>query len=356
MSTSKYKLSDTDNSGRDYYRDETTGAVFADVVGQLNAVTEEGEPLYPIGVATPEPEAPAKHRHYELCYRAHSNTSFYPENRAVLACRGFDEVVADLKLIGAGEQVLDKIERLFVAWQSSRGNCISSMITGPANFPTRRAEKANQSEHNRYAEYWDYYQKVKTAMAKEAYYEAHPEARPISSTDSDAVTRLTTKLEGLESQRTMNNAVNKIVRQKPKGEPTDEKMGALEKLGVSHLAAQRLFVKNCFGGVGIESYVNQNLGGNIKRIKERIAELKSTAERETESKEIGDGVQFVTDTEAMRVYFEFPGKPDDETRTLLKSNGFKWTPSQGHWGRKLTTNAEYSAKRVTAALAQAKAA
>jgi hypothetical protein len=102
--------------------------------------------------------------------------------------------------------------------------------------------------------------------------------------------------------------------------------------------------------------VNQNLGGNIKRIKERIAELKSTAERETESKEIGDGVQFVTDAESMRVYFEFPGKPDDETRTLLKSNGFKWTPSQGHWGRKLTTNAEYSAKRVAAALAQAKAA
>jgi len=54
MSTSKYKLTDTDNAGRDYYRDETTGAVFADVDGQLNAITAHGEPLYPIGVATPD--------------------------------------------------------------------------------------------------------------------------------------------------------------------------------------------------------------------------------------------------------------------------------------------------------------
>jgi len=54
MSTSKYKLSYTDNSGRDYYTNESTGAVFADVDGQLNAITAHGEPLYPIGVATSE--------------------------------------------------------------------------------------------------------------------------------------------------------------------------------------------------------------------------------------------------------------------------------------------------------------
>ena len=59
--TSKYKLSYTNGSGRDYYTDQTNGDVFADVDGQLNALTEEGEPLCSIGVATPEPEADINH-------------------------------------------------------------------------------------------------------------------------------------------------------------------------------------------------------------------------------------------------------------------------------------------------------
>lgn len=45
-------------------------------------------------------------------------------------------------------------------------------------------------------------------------------------------------------------------------------------------------------------------------------------------------------------HFEFPGKPDDQTRSLLKSNGFKWTPSQNHWGRKLTGNASEAVRQV----------
>ena len=347
MITSKYKLSYTNNSGRDYYTDQSTGAVFADVDGQLNAVTEEGEPLYSVGVATPEKVKPAKHRHYELCYRAHSNTSFHPERRAVSACRDFEEVLADLKLIGAGEQVLDKIERLFVAWQSRKGNCISSMITGPANFPTRRAEKANNTEHNSYTEYWDYYQKVKTAIAREAYYAAHPEARPISSSDSDAVARLTAKLGGLTKLQDAMREANKIFRKE--GKEASNKF--LDSAGVRPNMKSH-WQKDCV----FESFQLSNNNAEIKRIEGRIAELQNTAERETESNEIADGVQFVTDTDAMRVYFEFPGKPNDETRTLLKSNGFKWTPSQNHWGRKLTANAEYSAKRVASTLATAQAA
>ena len=47
-----------------------------------------------------------------------------------------------------------------------------------------------------------------------------------------------------------------------------------------------------------------------------------------------------------RYQFVFDGKPADGVRTILKSNGFKWSPSRGAWVRQVTTNAKHSAKRV----------
>ena len=50
--------------------------------------------------------------------------------------------------------------------------------------------------------------------------------------------------------------------------------------------------------------------------------------------------------EIMRVQFIFPGKPDDETRAMLKENGFRWAPSQGAWQRQLNDAGKYAAHRV----------
>ena len=50
--------------------------------------------------------------------------------------------------------------------------------------------------------------------------------------------------------------------------------------------------------------------------------------------------------EDKRLQLKFPGKPDETTRSLLKSNGFRWSPREGAWQRQLTGNAEYSLKRV----------
>ena len=48
----------------------------------------------------------------------------------------------------------------------------------------------------------------------------------------------------------------------------------------------------------------------------------------------------------MRIQFIFDGKPDAEIRTILKSNGFRWAPSQGAWQRQLTDNGKRVAKEV----------
>lgn len=40
------------------------------------------------------------------------------------------------------------------------------------------------------------------------------------------------------------------------------------------------------------------------------------------------------------------GKPEEKIRTLLKSNGFKWAPSQRAWQRQITGNGKYALNKV----------
>lgn len=61
----------------------------------------------------------------------------------------------------------------------------------------------------------------------------------------------------------------------------------------------------------------------------------------------GEAVQIVRNKEIMRLQLIFDGKPSDETRNKLKSNGFRWAPSQGAWQRLLNSNAEYALKRIS---------
>ena len=58
--------------------------------------------------------------------------------------------------------------------------------------------------------------------------------------------------------------------------------------------------------------------------------------------------------EEMRVQLRFPGKPDEQTRSLLKSHGFRWSPTQGAWQRQLNGNGTYAARQVMNTLANKK--
>lgn len=53
-----------------------------------------------------------------------------------------------------------------------------------------------------------------------------------------------------------------------------------------------------------------------------------------------------------RIRFKFDGVPSEEVRSILKSRGFKWSPSNKAWQRQNTPNGVYSAKKVIEELAQ----
>lgn len=48
----------------------------------------------------------------------------------------------------------------------------------------------------------------------------------------------------------------------------------------------------------------------------------------------------------MRIRLIFDNIPNEEIRTILKSNGFKWSPKNSAWQRQLTNNGIYATKQV----------
>lgn len=55
----------------------------------------------------------------------------------------------------------------------------------------------------------------------------------------------------------------------------------------------------------------------------------------------------------MRIRLYFDGKPDEETRKLLKGWAFKWSPNNGCWQRQLTNDARYATRQVLKKLKEA---
>jgi len=95
-----------------------------------------------------------------------------------------------------------------------------------------------------------------------------------------------------------------------------------------------------------------NNNAAIKRLRTRIEHLETVKTMQVEHQ----GYTYKENAEAMRVQLIFPDKPDDETRTLLKSEGFRWSPRYGAWQRQLTPAGKMAARRVMNKLDEQEAA
>ena len=275
------------------------------------------------------------HKHYELARRAHYHTSFTPDKRAESFCIGFDADIANLQAAGVPQAKIDRYEALVVRHMQVKSRCLSSMITGPANFPVARAEKANRAEHTASQAATDYYNKIMKEAKQEAYYAAHPEARPVMAGDSDAIERLRDRLAKLTKAQETMVTVNKIIRKKP-----IDRAALVALLGTEQ-RVDDILTPDCFGGIGFASYSLTNNRAAMKQAEERIAEI--TKRKETTAKDINiNGVRVLENTEAMRLQLFFNGKPPAPIIALLKSHGFKWSPSNMAWQRLLNNNCLYA--------------
>ena len=80
-------------------------------------------------------------------------------------------------------------------------------------------------------------------------------------------------------------------------------------------------------------------------IKARIEKLKATAQNVTIKTPFASGT-IVDNVEENRLQILFDDKPDADTRTKLKSHGFRWSPRNGAWQRMRSNAATYYAKQI----------
>lgn len=219
--------------------------------------------------------------------------------------------------------------------------CPSILITGGSNFPVKKKEKQIAAWDKFYQECGElfeptdnyYFRKIKNVFANTTIY----------SNDALAIEKLKNKLHDLEERHEKMKAYNVYYRK-------NKTMKGFE--GITDETAERLdkAVESGYYNAPIAPYTLTNSNAEIKRLKNRIAELerlKAAAEKPVEDKYPHvDGVEVVENSEEMRVQLLFDGKPDDETRSMLKSNGFRWSPRFGAWQRQLTQNGIYATKRV----------
>ncbi len=164
--------------------------------------------------------------------------------------------------------------------------------------------------------------------------------RVISSDDPNAIQKLQDKLEMCEKSQKYMKEVNAYYR----------KNGTCEGFpGMEAARAARLdeSVRQAYSWdkQPFPSYALTNNSAEIRRLKQRIETL-------TVNQEVGfvgwtfDGGEVVANSEENRLQILFDEKPDEQKRSALKGNGFKWSPSQGAWQRQLNDNAIYAASRM----------
>lgn len=148
----------------------------------------------------------------------------------------------------------------------------------------------------------------------------------ISSDDPEAVRKLKEQLAKCEQDQAQMKAVNAAVRKK-------DTATLIAKYGEG--ITQKLMTPDFMGRVGYPSYALSNNNANIRRIKQRIADLEKAATRETRVRSEGEGFRVVENAEANRIQILFDGKPPEDVRAMLKGYGFRWAPSEGAWQRHL---------------------
>lgn len=165
----------------------------------------------------------------------------------------------------------------------------------------------------------------------------------ISSDDPNAPERMRQKIAELEQNRAVMKQANALIR-RAKGDKA-KAIAALVGIGIAAAIAARVVEPDFAGRVGFADYQFTNTGTEIRRLQQRLAtlEMNAAAQAAGEERQIGT----VTLRESSnRTQLIFPGKPSDETRKRLKSNGFRWAPSEGAWQRHSSPQARDLAERI----------
>ena len=208
----------------------------------------------------------------------------------------------------------------------------SVMIAGPANFPARKKEKQNAARDRNMQEWRDIQELLNKIRGVGT--------GGISADDPDAVEKLKKKLETLEETQETMKLSNSYYREK----------GTLD--GCPFLTLEQIqelksdmASSSHYGNAPFLPWQLSNNNAEIRRVRKRIEELTRKAKTDYVGWEFDGGyVEPCKEDNRLRIYFD--EKPNEDVRSELKSNSFKWSPKAGAWQRQLTANAFHAADRI----------
>lgn len=239
-----------------------------------------------------------------------------------------------------------KYAQKMAAWinaeNANSASCPSVLIAGPAGLSVRQKQKQNARTDKLMGDY-QYIQGLLERIRNIA------RSNAIKSNDPNAVELLEAKAERLQAEQDEMKAANSYYRKNKtlKGYVTldgaaftdEEAAKADEEISKAYSWAQQPYA----------SFTLSNNNANIKRVLQRIEQIKknkAVAAAGGVQYETNDLCNVVEDEAAMRIRLIFGEKPDEETRSILKHNGFVWSPSASAWQRQLNNNGRYAARRV----------
>lgn len=302
---------------------------------------------------------------HQLAYNAHRGTSFDPDKRADDVIAGYMAEMAEMieaftPFVTPENEVAIKVEleryrlgyiKYLSAMLSAESRTMSSMITGPSNFPVRSNQKRLETAHKRLEEFLTWRKLARERMSK-TFNPSRLANAPISADDSDAVAKLQAKIEAAEQAQVLMVAANKIIKGKL---DNTAKIATLVELGITQESACELLIPNRYmGHLGFAGYQLTNNNANIRRMKERVVQLEKERERPQADDLKLDGVTISENTGLNRLQLFFAGKPPVEMRTKLKAHGFHWSPREGAWQRQLNEAARRAAERVLSVKGEAR--
>lgn len=332
---------------------------------ELSELIHEGRKrgVAKFGEGMPEPVV-ASQINTALAMRSHAGTSHSPERRGrteiadyigamVAAWRSIEQ-----KYTGADEDTQQRVREEFAAlrdgyasrvnaYLAAHANVMSTMIAGPAKFPTSANQKRSQSADNRSADAREFLERGTKRLHKSF---DGPADNSLQSERARVESLIASKTALQERMKAANSAVRK-------GDDA-----ALRELGYDDAQIAAMKKPDFAGRVGFADYQLTNNRAEVKRMEARLKDIDGrlaaaeTAQEEEGEAQSDSAARIEQDAEANRVRIVFPGKPDAQTIAALKAAAFKWAPSVGAWQRQLTGNAVAAAERIVGTLKPLRAA
>ena len=237
------------------------------------------------------------------------------------------------------EALLDRYSRRLAQWTNdynrNGASCPSVLISGRANFPIRKKNRQNARE----ASLWKEYDEIKGILSKIK----SVGTGPIDPTDPHARELLKDRLQKLqntlETGKAMNAHYRKHKTMKGFRDYSDKKAAEMDE-AISRAPA--------FAQTPFPDFELSSIRGKIKRTQENLAKLDKmdAAQDQPNEEEAFDGGRMVHNIPENRLQIHFDEIPDEDTRTALKSHGFRWSRKNQVWQRQLTRNAVYDAHNI----------